>query len=61
MRRIIKLNKKPYFLSHAAVGGYEERRGPLGEKFDLCDDSDLFGMKHRHAGGEGLHQPDRPG
>lgn len=45
MRRIIKLDKKPYFLSHAAVGGYEERRGPLGEKFDLCDDSDLFGMK----------------
>ena len=45
MRRIIKLDKKPYFLSHAAVGGYEERRGPLGEKFDLCDDGDLFGMK----------------
>ena len=45
MRRIIKLDKKPYFLSHAAVGGYEERRGPLGEGFDFCDDSDLFGMK----------------
>ena len=45
MRRIIKLDKKPYFLSHAAVGGYEERRGPLGDAFDLCDDTDLFGMK----------------
>ena len=45
MRRIIKLDKKPYFLSHAAVGGYEERRGPLGDEFDLCDDTDLFGMK----------------
>lgn len=45
MRRIIKLDKKPYFLSHAAVGGYEERRGPLGGGFDLCDDTDLFGMK----------------
>ncbi len=45
MRRIIKLDKKPYFLSHAAVGGYEERRGPLGSAFDLCDDTDLFGMK----------------
>lgn len=45
MRRIIKLEKKPYFLSCAAVGGYEERRGPLGEGFDLCDDSDLFGMR----------------
>ena len=45
MRKIIKLDKKPYFLSHAAVGGYEERRGPLGDAFDLCDDTDLFGMK----------------
>lgn len=45
MRRIIKLDKRPYFLSWAAVGGYEERRGPLGDSFDLCDDSDLFGMK----------------
>ena len=36
MRRIIKLENKPYFLSYAACGGYEERRGPLGESFDLC-------------------------
>ena len=34
----------PSFLSWAAVGGYEERRGPLGEKFDFCDDTDRFGM-----------------
>lgn len=45
MRRIIRLDRKPYFLSYAAVGGYEERRGPLGDVFDFCDDSDLFGMK----------------
>ncbi len=49
MRRIIKLDKKPYFLSHAAAGGYEERRGPLGDSFDLCDDTDLFGMKSWEA------------
>ena len=34
-----------HFASWAAVGGYEERRGPLGEKFDFCDDSDSFGQK----------------
>lgn len=46
MRKIIKFeNKVPSFLSWASVGGYEERRGPLGNKFDFCDDTDRFGMK----------------
>ena len=46
MRKIISFkDNPPSFLSCAAVGGYEERRGPLGEKFDFCDDSDRFGMK----------------
>ena len=45
MRKILNLERKPYFLCGAAVGGYEERRGPLGEKFDFCDESDKFGMK----------------
>ncbi len=45
MRDIIQLDKKPYFLSYAAVGGYEERRGPLGKYFDFCDDSDTFSQK----------------
>ena len=45
MQSIIKLKAPPSFLSYAAVGGREERRGPLGEKFDFCDDSDRFGMK----------------
>lgn len=46
MRKIISFeNNPPSFLSWAAVGGYEERRGPLGDKFDFCDDSDRFGMK----------------
>ena len=45
MRKIIHFeNNPPSFLSWAAVGGYEERRGPLGEKFDFCDDTDRFGM-----------------
>ena len=45
MRKIISFeNNPPSFLSFASVGGYEERRGPLGEKFDFCDDTDRFGM-----------------
>ncbi len=35
----------PGILTAAAVGGYEERRGPLGEAFDLCDPSGRFGQK----------------
>ena len=45
MRKIINFGENaPSFLSWSAVGGYEERRGPLGEKFDFCDDTDRFGM-----------------
>ena len=45
MRKIINFGEDaPSFLSWSAVGGYEERRGPLGEKFDFCDDTDRFGM-----------------
>ena len=45
MRKIISFkNNPPSFISRAAVGGYEERRGPLGKYFDFCDDSDRFGM-----------------
>ena len=44
MRRITKLRTPIHFDSWAAVGGYEERRGPLGEKFDFCDISDKFGQ-----------------
>lgn len=45
MRRIIRLDKKPYFLSYASAGGYEEVRGPRGEDFDISSDDDLFGQK----------------
>lgn len=31
-------------LSAAAVGGHEERRGPYGERFDLCGEDDRFGQ-----------------
>ena len=45
MKRVKKLTTPPAFLSFAAVGGYEESLGPLGEAFDLCDPSDSFGQK----------------
>lgn len=45
MRKIIHFEENPpSFLSRAAIGGYEERRGPLGKNFDFCDDTDRFGM-----------------
>ena len=45
MRRITELSDDIRIFSYSAVGGYEERRGPLGEKFDFCDDSNKFGQK----------------
>ena len=45
MKRITKLKNKISFHSFAAVGGYEEKRGPLGDLFDICDPSDKFGQK----------------
>lgn len=44
MKRIKKLSTPPRFISYSAVGGYEEKNGPLGEGFDLCDESDSFGQ-----------------
>ncbi len=45
MSRVIKIKNDIRIVSHASVGGYEERRGPLGQLFDFCDTSDLFGQK----------------
>ena len=45
MKRITKLKTPIHFVSYASVGGYEEKRGPLGDKFDFCDPSDKFGQK----------------
>ena len=44
MKRIKKLSTPPRFISYSAVGGYEEKRGPLGSAFDLCDESNSFGQ-----------------
>ena len=43
--RVKKLSRPPRFVSYASVGGYEESRGPLGEKFDFIDKTDTFGQK----------------
>ncbi len=45
MNRVNKLRMPPSFLAYSSVGGYEEKRGPLGDAFDLCDESDSFGQK----------------
>lgn len=45
MKRIKKITVPARFVSWSAVGGYEEKNGPLGEAFDLCDESDSFGQK----------------
>ena len=45
MRKIIKFENDVSFLGSAAVGGKEERRGPLGELFDFCDETDRFSSK----------------
>ena len=42
---IIKFKRKISFLSHACVGGYEEGRGSLGDRFDFIDENDTFGQK----------------
>ena len=44
MRNITRLSFPIYIISQAAVGGYEEARGPLGDYFDITDSKDLFGM-----------------
>lgn len=45
MKRINKLNTPPRFISYSAVGGFEEKKGPLGDLFDMCDERDSFGQK----------------
>lgn len=45
MKRINKLSTPPRFVSYSAVGGFEEKKGPLGDLFDMCDERDSFGQK----------------
>jgi len=42
MRKLISFDKKPYIISSGAVGGREEKNGPLGDKFDFTDTQDRF-------------------
>ena len=44
MKRVVKFTTPPRFISYSAVGGFEERRGPLGGSFDFCDLGDMFGQ-----------------
>ena len=44
MQRIVKISSDVFFTSYAAVGGGEEALGRYGDRFDLCDSSDKFGM-----------------
>ena len=43
MRKIIKLSSQINIISRSAVGGREEREGPLGERLDFSDPSNTFG------------------
>ncbi len=45
MQNIVNIKNEIGFMSSAACGGLEESRGPLGNLFDFCDQSDLFGQK----------------
>lgn len=45
MENILMFKQPPCFVSHAAVGGREESRGPLADGFDLFDETDRFGQK----------------
>jgi stage V sporulation protein AD len=41
-----KIKNPVYIISSASVVGIEERNGPLGEYFDICEDNDdTFGQK----------------
>ena len=44
MSSFFKFSDPPVFVSHASVGGFEEKRGSLGSDFDFCDTEDNFGM-----------------
>lgn len=45
MQTPVFYEKPIFFLSHASAVGGEEKKGPLGERFDFCDPSGRFGAK----------------
>ena len=44
MATVIPFKRRIGILSHASVGGREERQGPLGTRFDHTDESAMFGQ-----------------
>lgn len=44
MKRILRPSCRVAAVGYGAVCGLEERRGPQGERFDLCVEDDRFGM-----------------
>ena len=45
MSRLLHPRTPAFILASAAVGGFEEGRGPHGEAFDLTSRDDLFGAE----------------
>ena len=45
MGRILEMASPVRLAASAAVGGYEERRGPYGEALDFCSPDDRFGAE----------------
>ena len=45
MNKVKILKNQPIFLSYATAGGYLEGKGPLGDRFDIISEDDLFGQK----------------
>lgn len=43
-KRIIRFSTDPYILCASTVVGKKEHEGPLGEYFDIHDESDMFGQ-----------------
>lgn len=44
MQKVIRLPRPVAVFAHAAVGGREEKNGPLGQNLDFTDMSDRFGQ-----------------
>ena len=44
MQKVTTLRRPVAIFAHAAVGGREEKNGPLGQKLDFTDISDRFGQ-----------------
>ena len=43
-KQSIEYNEAPYIISHASVVGKKEGEGPLGQMFDIVEETNLFGQ-----------------